>query len=192
MASFSVVSLATDEIVELRNVSFPNKVAYAERWGYGCIMSTVAEATRPASWSKILLLLNNLGRSEWLWWSDADSVVTCFEVTLSSLVVSGADLILCSDTNGINCGSMLVRSCGAVESFLQAVWQEAQFVNHCWWEQAAVRFLLRRGFPIDVHVWPQRYMNSYPEDWCAGDFLLHCPNRPDQAAILKRFLQAGS
>jgi hypothetical protein len=192
LATFSVLSLATDEIADVREVSFPNKAAYAARWNYRCVLATSSEVSRPASWSKILLLLDNLGRSEWLWWSDADSVVTCSAVVLSSLVVAGSDLILSSDRNGLNCGSMVVRSSSAAECFLKAVWQQTQFTYHCWWEQAAIRFLLRRGFPINVHVWPQRYMNSYPEEWCTGDFLLHCPNRSGRVDILKRFLQVST
>ena len=50
-------------------------------------------------------------------------------------------------TDAINCGVLVLRSCPEALAFLDRVWSMTEFVDHPWWEQAAIMQLL--GYRID-------------------------------------------
>lgn len=81
----------------LSEVVSPNKAAYAKRHGYQFIdASDVVDTSRPPSWSKILALKRHLRESDWLFWTDADSLVTNFTIRLVSTPFMGPFMSVCS------------------------------------------------------------------------------------------------
>ena len=180
------MSLATDGMADLRELTFPNKRAYCDRHGYAFIGETATlDASRPPSWSKVPLLLRHLPDFDWLMWSDADAVFTNLDRRLDDLIATDADLVIAKDLIGINAGSFLIRNTLAAAGFLRRVWDQRQFINHCWWEQAAMMHLINGGTAgISVQYPAKAAINSYPEDWRPGDLVLHVPGRNGKLELL--------
>ncbi|KAL5994415.1 hypothetical protein ACLOJK_024465 [Asimina triloba] len=60
-----------------------NKIAYAEKNGYDFIdASEMIDKRRPASWSKIIAVKTHLPNYDWVFWNDADTLVTNSTVSL--------------------------------------------------------------------------------------------------------------
>lgn len=85
-----------------------NKRAYAQRHGYALIdASVLRNFSRPASWSKILAVRSHLARFDWVFWVDADTMVTNPAAQLEALLpaASTADLVITKDAADYNAGA---------------------------------------------------------------------------------------
>lgn len=189
-----VCTIADDRMAAERAITRPPLAAYCDRHGYRLhAVGTSMDFTRPISWSKILLLQRWLGEHDWLWWADADLLVTSPERRLEELTDGATgDLLIASDANGINCGSFLLRNCDWSRDFLQRVWDTAEDVNHTWWEQWALMQRLAGNADDRGHVQSvrKRSINAYPSDWRPGDFCLHTPGTPDRVRVLREAASA--
>ena len=112
--------------------------------------------------------------ADWLFWTDADSLVVDFDRTLESFLKDDADLITESDHNGLNAGQFFLRSCPAAIDLLDAVWENTAFIHHPWWEQAAMADVLARDPGIIRHVaLGRQVISAYPSDRLGRPFILH-------------------
>ncbi|MGD0464922.1 MAG: hypothetical protein ABSB74_20750 [Tepidisphaeraceae bacterium] len=193
--SFAVVSMATDEMRELRDISFPNKQAYCQRHGYKWIGETkTRDASRPPSWSKILILADLcMNRSvDWAFWTDADSVIVRPDWKLETLADESADLVVARDINGINMGVFLMRMGGMTLQFLLDAYSLTQYIHHRWWDQAAIRHALSTGWPFRAKYADKTLINAYPDDFSEGhSAIVHVPKTsrwPDRVGELRKHL----
>ncbi|RLN35793.1 putative alpha-1,6-mannosyltransferase MNN10 [Panicum miliaceum] len=97
-----------------------NKRAYAAAHGYRLVAlpASAVDPARPPSWSKVLALRAHLRRHHWLFWNDADTLVTNPEIPLESILFSvtghsdfddSPDLVLTEDFGGVNAGVFFIR-----------------------------------------------------------------------------------
>jgi hypothetical protein len=169
-----------------------SKDQYAYRWGHSHIVggSGFHDPTRPVAWSKIGFWLAHLDLPEFdfLWLSDADSIITNPEISLSSIVsevfcdsgVHGAWWI--DSAGNKNSGQMLVRSRSSIVHrwFTEADVQR-DLVNHPWWENMALIRIWERNAEIQSHIALRsdcKTLNAYigenPEKhWTKDCFVLH-------------------
>ncbi|CAM6096459.1 unnamed protein product [Calypogeia fissa] len=123
----------------LMDLVVPNKQSYVERHGYDFIdASDVLDKNRPPSWSKILAVKKHLSNYDYIFWNDADSVVTNPSTTLESIIYSVAgsldwdhmpDLVLTEDATGVNAGMFFVRNSEWSRYFLDLWWNQTSFVE---------------------------------------------------------------
>lgn len=68
---------------------------------------------------------------QWVFWLDADTVVTNPSVRLEELLpgVGGPDLVLTSDASGVNAGAWMVRNSSWARAFLERWWSSSEFVR---------------------------------------------------------------
>ena len=189
------------EWVKLSRLTFPNKRAYAEKHGYGFVAETQVfhekggdgkdKPDRPAPWTKIPLILRLMSEYNWIFWTDADAVITNPEIKLESLIGEDCDFIVGSDQNGMNTGHFLIKSTEESWRFLRESWEREHLTNDGCFEQAAMGEWLRANVAhfekktkgdkppamdrLTMKVVDQRVMNSYPNNWQPGDFVLHAP-----------------
>ncbi len=190
----TVCTFWTPEIESYARWTTENKRAYAEKHGYRFHCPQEARTGRPPAWEKVFAVGEALEWSEWVWWLDADAIVTNPEIRLESLIDPAASLIIAKDFHGVNTGSFLLRSCPWAKRFLWKVWRAEKYTLHPWWEQAAVMELLelaehkRRTKYVE-----QRQLQSYCEWWLPGDFVLHVPGKPqdERLAILSKIGEAA-
>jgi hypothetical protein len=194
--TFLVVSIATDEMREMRELSFPNKKAWCERHGYiWAGASKSLDPSRPPAWSKVALLmrLSEISPGSWAFWTDADSIITRPDWKLESIADDNADLLIAQDRNGINSGVFMIRLGTMAWNFLREVYGHTEYLHHRWWEQAAIRHVLDSGYPFRVKFADKILVNAYPDDFVEGhSAILHVPNNmkmwPDRIGELKKRL----
>lgn len=116
----------------------PNKRSYAERHGYDFIdESDIVDKTRPPSWSKILAVRKNLPKYDWIFWNDADSLVTNPNINLEDVLYSITgnmdyedmpDFIVTEDVTGVNAGMFFFRNSSWSMQFLDLWWNQTSFI----------------------------------------------------------------
>jgi len=193
--TFAVCTFWTPEFALFGDQTEANKRAYCERHGYRFACPRERRSDRPPSWEKLLILADATRESDWAWWIDADAIITNPEIRLESLASLDVDMVIAADENGLNCGVFGLRSCPWSRLLLADAWECDQFIEHSWWEQAAIRHLLADPARMSrVEVVGQRRMNSYVSDWRPGDFILHLPGmaNEDRANVFRTFFETGA
>jgi galactosyl transferase GMA12/MNN10 family len=175
------------------DISRANKECYCRRHGYTFRCRTDQfDASRPPAWSKVLFLLEELAASDWVFWSDADSLVMNSAVPVTWFLDDAYDLIISADCfNGLNTGNFFVKNSAWSRSFLETVYRQEQFIHHPFWENAAVIDLYRRSAEMQrrVLVLPNKLFNAYLTDrtYAPGDFVLHFAGLTDREVFIKNY-----
>lgn len=157
-----------------------NKRAYAEGMGYDFIDARrLVDPSRPPNWSKILAVRAHLRRYDWLFWNDADTVVTNPDIPLEIILKAAIgcsypkdspDLVVTEDFNGVNSGVFFFRRSEWSEKFLDSWWNQTSFVRFgstLSGDNAAMKHLID-SLPSEelqdhVRVSPMQCLfNSYP------------------------------
>jgi len=130
----------------------PTFRAYADRHGYALDLRTeVLDGSRPAPWSKVVLLRRLLADHDEALWIDADALVVDPSRDLADEVPPDRFLALVQHRYGEalkpNTGVMLIRAGETADAFLDELWNATDLVEHRWWENAAVLRLL--GYGLD-------------------------------------------
>src|ERR1043165_7361806 len=166
-----VVSLFTPEIADYALRIAHDKSDYCAIHGYDFICPTqrISDGSRPASWDKILLLQKHLPEYDYLFWTDADSIIMDFSIRLERFIDAYSELIISKDHNAVNAGNFFIRNTPRVHEFLKDVYAQTDLVNHCWWDNAAIiRLLDQNPPPLTVNYIPQVAINSYPHLYVPG------------------------
>jgi hypothetical protein len=146
----------------LLRLAAPSFAAYACRHGFDLDLRTELIARdRPAPWSKVRILAELLDRYELAVWIDADAVVVDPRIDIAGELQPGRFLYLVehvvSGEPRPNTGVMMLRACDEARAFLDAVWSLERYVNHPWWENAAVCELLGYGVDPPARLDPTRW-----------------------------------
>ena len=173
---------------------FANKEAYCAVNNYTPRMFKESlDLTRPAAWSKIKAIQQCLEEGfDWVFWQDADCFVMNMNKRLEPLVEELGDrnfATSCDINSGVCTGTILIRNCDWSREFLNKVYAQEEFINHMWWEQAAVIHLLdnmdKQEYDNNVWIMPQDYTNSYPHPYNQqnvmfqpGHLAVHFPGNP--------------
>lgn len=186
-SEIAVVTMAIgEEYIKTVSLGLKNKADYCAKHGYEfiCFQKSL-DTSRSIPWSKILLILEVMEKEEcnWIFWTDADSLVMNTALGIEELIDENYDLIISNDHNGFNSGHFLIRNCEWSRRFLLEVYSREDFINDIEWEQGAMLATLESNshYQVRKKVIPQRLMNSYPEllgnllhvTYQAGDFILH-------------------
>lgn len=165
-----------------------NKTEYAVMHGYGMYARTEDFATRGSNdlmtgFEKIYIardvLLEN-PEFDWIWWTGTDSMITNFSIKIEDRIDNNYHFIICSDINGINADSILLRNSPKCLNFLDKILELQDEVKNFWdTEQRAIGKLLdlpgtgdpgwpegqdlviKNQYKDVVKIVPQRYMNSF-------------------------------
>lgn len=165
-----------------------NKEEYASIHGYGMYARTEDFATQGPNglmtgFEKIYIakdVLTENSEFKWIWWTGTDTMITNFSTKIEDRIDNNYHFIICSDVNGINADSLLIRNSPEALDFLDRILELQDEVSSFWdTEQRAIGKLL--GFPGTgdpgwptgkdlivneryrniVKIVPQRYMNSF-------------------------------
>jgi hypothetical protein len=177
----ALVSLGAGEHRELLDITRASREAYARRHGMMVVEEYDDRAEgRPPSWGRVPLLLELISsqRFDTLVWIDADAIVVDADDDVSVDRPSGAHLAMVHhrfhDQTVPNAGVCVVRTSRWSAALLRRVWARDQFVDHPWWENAAlldilglttvepVRKVARSRFEARVAELPARW-NAIPQ-----------------------------
>jgi hypothetical protein len=150
-------SLGIGPYLDVLAVSSITFEAYAALHGYDLVLSTEPIAPeRPPAWQKIALARRLLDSYEDVLWIDADAIFLDVSRDVADLVRPGKDLYLVEHVweggraRSANTGVFLIRATDWSRSFLDRVWAAEQWIDHPWWENAAVLDLLGYAVPPDL------------------------------------------
>ena len=184
---FDVATMSIGEWYQhVTQPSYDNKAAYCERHGYRFHAYTESlDTTRPIPWSKVLIILEIMENPdcEWVFWTDADSLIMNSKVKLKYFLDDRYDMICATDDGHLNSGQFLLRNCEWSKDFLRRIYDKPHLINNGWWEQAAMMEEFSKNPKDRKHckLLKQRAMNSISyeqckgEDayWHEGDFIIH-------------------
>ena len=160
----ALCSLGSGTYMSLLGISSITFEAFAERHGYDLVLHTELVAPeRPPAWNKIRLVRDLLDRYEEVLWIDSDAIFVDISKDIADVMRPGKDLYLVEhrwwanpDWRGANTGVFLVRATDWSRDFLDQVWQRDQYIEHPWWENAAVLDLLGYHIPPDPKTPPSK------------------------------------
>jgi ADP-heptose:LPS heptosyltransferase len=181
--TLTLVTLADDAMAEVARRTGERLDRYARRHGYPLVRYTSPlDPSRHPAWNKVLAVRNALlsRQSDWVLWLDADAVIMNFDFPATQLIREDCDCLFASDFNGLNSGIFLARHCDWTLRFLDATYFLGDLNRDPdgfgpKWEQNTFKLLLAHFTEVSdrVVILPQRAMNSYPDDYAPGDFILH-------------------
>jgi galactosyl transferase GMA12/MNN10 family len=153
-AKKALVSFGTGPSAKTLAVALPTFEEYARQHGYDVITGVGDPLGRPWSWAKVPLLKRLLQSYDFALWIDADAIIVDGSVDIETEIPADAFHAFVVHETGAGpspcCGVWGLRSGERTQSFLDAVWQQEDLIDHRWWEQAAVMRLLgwRTEFPL--------------------------------------------
>ena len=132
-----------DAYANVGDIGIPNKYRYCELRNYAFnIVREGFDTSRPASWSKILFVKERLPHYDWIFWTDADSLIMNHEVKLTRFIDSSYDFIMALE----NAGQFFIRN--SEWSFLNG-WMLSGTVQSISiiieWENMAISMLKNAG-----------------------------------------------
>jgi hypothetical protein len=126
----------------LLDVSEPTFRQYADRHGYELVTAREADPQRPPPWAKVALLRELLERFDLAVWIDADAVIVDGSVDIADELEPDNQLGLVEHHRGEeripNTGVMVWRAGHFAHELLAQVWASTRFIDHPWWENAAL------------------------------------------------------
>tara|TARA_B100001175_G_scaffold315109_1_gene325940 strand:- start:912 stop:1724 length:813 start_codon:yes stop_codon:yes gene_type:complete len=129
---------------------------YAEIQGYNFENITMPNSGRPPAWNKIRILMDEMIKKEFefLMWIDADAFFNNYDIDIANEIEQEKEIYMvkhyCEVHKGsiyqntkltilrINTGVLLMKNSEHNLKFLQKVWDKKEYINHQWWEQAAI------------------------------------------------------
>lgn len=177
--TFHVVTLASPEIFSYALNTEDNKREYANIHGYSFtgIRQRIVEGG--GAWSKPAMLLDlwDSIEEDYIFYADADTVITNMTITLESIVKdSTADLIISEDYCGPCMGIFFIKKTAAAKKFLQQIFAgRREVLHHHWCDQQAAHKLMKSGdHDCVIDLIPAEKMNSQPKHGFHPDhFILH-------------------
>ena len=185
---FAVCSLAIgDEYKQTIRLCTESQEAHVKKHGYTRITDeSVYDPTRAHSWSKIRILQKYIKDYDYIVWMDADVLIMNQNRNIEDfiqLLPENKFLLIGRDFNNLNAGIFVMKNCPLAHEFLDDVWSKTQYLNHEWWEQAAIIELHGSSkYKSGFEVIPRKYisiMNAFDfrvdakVHWRPGDFCIH-------------------
>lgn len=170
-----IVSLAVGSHVELLELAARSYESYASRHSYDLHLETVlSDPSRPASWNKLPLIGRLMNDYDLVVWIDSDAVVVQFDVDIADLLPRSKHfgMVAHKTLEGDeipNAGIMVLRRSRTSRRFLSDAYARDQYIEHKWWDNAAILDLL--GYTTEAPVTlmkPTRYrrkLQVLPTEW---------------------------
>jgi hypothetical protein len=150
-----ICTLATGSHERFLDATAPTIHAYAARHGWSAVVSAEHLAPeRPPSWSKLRLVQQLLDEFEFVLWVDADAIVVDIDRCILDEIEHDADIWFARhpqernpDATVLNAGVLLARSSQFSRDLLGEIWAAERFIDHNWWENAALLDIL--GYSLE-------------------------------------------
>lgn len=185
----------------LGDISADNKKDYAEKWGYDFVVQRKKQdKEREMHWAKISTLIDILPNYDWIFWTDADSLVMNFNKRIEEHLDDEYDVIFNKDANGLNTGHFFIKSSDWSIDFLKKCYKIypppkifANGMYHTWQDQGAIRTYLTRHpeSKSRTKLCNQKEFNCYLHNFEHGDFILHFAGGKGndyKLAMMKKYL----
>ena len=173
-----------------------SKRMYARRHGYDFIVATQKLSTcfgisnaRPleCAWTKLALVSRVLRDYDWVFWTDADSVILNLDTDLEEFIDEKYDIIAATENPkckgksefldyNINTGQVFFKNSDFSKFVIQEAWKDQKEVTPGFFEQRRINKLLHslsEQEKAKVLVYPASPFNVSPDAYQSGDFIMH-------------------
>ena len=176
-----------------------NGLRYCETHGYPYVIVDDFEG-KPPGFAKIdnmLAICNDNPEVEWIFWKDADGLITNFTTKIEDVVDNDYHVMLTTWWNGINNGMMFVRNSEQGRAWLEMIMSKLpEYADHPVQEQQVMIDTFEEWKHI-IKICPQRTFNAAcfsdgahqgayhttndtlgtDGQWQPGDFVMHWPGQ---------------
>lgn len=148
----ALCSAAAGGHVKLLDLAEPTFEKYARQWGWDYHRGEIG-GDRPASWSKLDVIRALMADYETVVWVDADAMFVRYDRDILRDTDPARPLWMAMHrvrglANALpNAGVLVAYKTPRLLEFFDEVYDQEQFIDHPWWEQAAMLHLL--GYRID-------------------------------------------
>lgn len=172
-----------------------SKYLYAKENNYDFILFTKKinhlEGRNPTrllepAWTKIPAVIKAMRANyEWIFLTDADSVILNFSTKLEKFIDDNYSIIACSERadrvpgefragSAVNTGQMLYKNCPLVKTILVEAWNRHHKFTKGSYEQSRINAVIREGrYCNEVFVHPCTAFNTPTRFFKKGMFMLH-------------------
>jgi hypothetical protein len=178
----ALLTVFDENFREIADRTLPTMRCYANAFGLEFLSLRPDVSDRPTAWSKITRIREVLQSGfEYCFYIDTDALFVRFDDDIRDHLTGEKDLYLCwhSSNNSepyeplaahYNTGVMVWRNSAWSIEFLGQIFRQTEFIDHAWWEQAALLNLLgyRSAFGQgDDDPVPDRnaHLQRLPVDW---------------------------
>lgn len=170
---------------------------YCSYHGYDLqVIKQSLDPERAPAWSKIKLLQNILPNYDWVFWSDADSIIKNLNIPLTQFIDEDFSFIVTKDARAMNTGEFLIKNTPTMLKLLHEIYEEIDHTKLKGWEQFALLAHLKAHpeYLSEFKFLHQRDLNSYlyeehedhPGTYQKGDFVLHFPGIGSRTELFEK------
>ena len=180
----AIVSLHNANFQSLANLTWPNKVKYAERYGYQHYCKTDGFTFKWVSGEKFPMIKEYMLSNpdvEWIWWLDTDTMITDYTKCAEDYLDDNYHFIISTDVDhndepthdkdlySVNAGSFFIRNSPQGHAYLNwmlSVYEQFE-LEHGWWTEQRVIDAsltyprLKQTWSNLIKVCPQHQFNSF-------------------------------
>ncbi len=161
-----IVTSHDDNYKDIGSITTKSMHKYADKFNLKFEFLNMPDTGRVQTWNKILQIKNEILKKEndYIMWVDADAFFLNDAQNILSVIDNKYEIYLSSHycsvfkgsnykntiltTNRINCGVMIFKVSNFCLEFLEKVWSKKEYINHFWYEQAAIMDLV--GLKADI------------------------------------------
>lgn len=203
-------------------ISGPNKAKYAMMHGYDFICTrNYTGYNRPISWFKIKYILELMNKYDYIFWSDADAVITNPNIKIENLIdisvprqecvylspkavpekvklpeLKETNYIIAQDEYSPCMGNFIIKSSSWSYWFFNHIYEQVRFLNDPIWDNRAQDdlFFNMPSTMEYVKFLPKKMINSMIPDWSSGDFLIHfaATEMPRRTNLMREYLNKSN
>lgn len=172
-----------------------SKEVYAEKHGYDFIVATKklhdcygisSQRHLECAWTKLAAISRVLDQYDWVFWSDADSIILNFDRRLEEFIDENYDVIACVEYIApkvpgpylggcyINTGEVFYKNGDFAKTLIRESWSDHLDWTPLSFEQARINSYIQKTETGDrVLVYNGKAFNTGAEYYEPGDFIVH-------------------
>ena len=164
--SLKIITSHDENYYEIGQITTKSMANYASKFNLKFEFLEMPSTGRVQTWNKIISIKEEILKKEndYIMWVDADVFFPNDAENILSVIENSFEIYLTSHycsvfkgsnykntiltTKRINCGVMIFKVSDYCLEFLDKVWNKKEFINHFWYEQAAIMDLV--GLKADL------------------------------------------
>ena len=190
-----------DHVIAYCDITKENKIEYSKKYGYDFYNFNTMNSSEPSdpSWAKFVYSQKIINNYDWLFWTDADSLITNQQIKAEDFIDNNYDIVTSTDACGLNTGTFFIKNSDFSKKLLTHLLnirkdyeQDVEYAIKMpslgegrLTDQDALAFLIHTNWDncrdrikfLNKKLINSYYYNNNPlvNDWTPGDFVMHLP-----------------
>lgn len=191
--NLTIVSPCSPSFRAVGDLTEPNKLAYAKRWGLKTSFPDITPCENDRGFHRLKLIMEAIETGDLILWMGADTIFTNFNIDCLDYYCGPARICAAWDIHGLQSDVMFLNPAEDLHQVLSEAYERrnepltGNFMDDS--DQAALVSVLsgqkyRQNIPLNecqkriLIDKSNKNFNRYPSDWQPGDFIFHVPGMP--------------